>query len=240
MATEATSGHDLEALAWHRAQLGHLHLELGQLSDARREFSHADHLFQGHPFAAAGLARVAAAEGNFRHALQLANDLISRTPSPADIAFAGDMMAALGERDAAERQYRLAEAAWRTDMPDPARLARFLAEHGRDLDQAIALGESARADRNDIFTADALAWAYFQTGHLDKAAQAIDEALRTGSRDRVISYHAAVIARAQGHTARARDLIAQALDGFPRFDPIAGPAAVSLRAALEAPTVAQR
>ena len=66
------------------------------------------------------------------------------------------------------------------------------------------------------------------------------QALRTGSRDRVIRFHAAVIARATGDTARARVYLAQALDGLPRFDPVAAPAAVSLRAALDAPQVARQ
>lgn len=105
-------------------------------------------------------------------------------------------MAKLGQADAAERQYRLAEAAWRTDAPEPSRLARFLAEHGRRLDEAIAIGEQARIDRNDIFTADALAWAYFQIGQIDKAKTMMALALRTGTRDRAIRAHAAAISRA--------------------------------------------
>ena len=240
MATESTSPHDPESLAWHHAQLGHLHLEMGQLGSARREFLHAAHVFPGHPFATAGLARVAAAEGDFRLALDTVMTIVSTAPTPADLAFAGDMLAALGDKDAAEQKYRLAEAAWRTDAPEPSRLARFLAEHGRHLDEAIAIGERARVDRNDIFTADALAWAYFQTGRLDRANTAMALALRTGSRDRVIRFHAAAIARASGQMSKARAYIAQALEGSPRFDPIAGPAAASLGAALAVPQVAQR
>ncbi|HKV99791.1 MAG TPA: tetratricopeptide repeat protein, partial [Vicinamibacterales bacterium] len=58
MATEATSAQDPESLAWHHAQLGHLYLELGQPTSARREFEHADYVFPDHPFAVEGLARV--------------------------------------------------------------------------------------------------------------------------------------------------------------------------------------
>jgi tetratricopeptide (TPR) repeat protein len=111
-------------------------------------------------------------------------------------------MAKLGQTDAAERQYRLAEAAWRTDAPEPSRLARFLAEHGRRLDEAIVLGEQARIDRNDIFTADALAWAYFQTGQFDKAKSMMALALRTGTRDRAIRAHAEAISRASHGSVR--------------------------------------
>jgi tetratricopeptide (TPR) repeat protein len=213
---------------------------MGKLAEARREFSFAGHAFPGHPFAHAGLARVAAAEGNFRNALDTVMTIVASTPTPGDLAFAGDMLAALGEHDAAERYYRLAEAAWRTDMPEPSRLARFMAERGRSLDEAIAIGEKARIERNDIFTADALAWAYFQTGQLERAKELMTLALRTGSRDRVIRVHAAAIARATGDKLRARALVTDALDGLPRFDPIAAPLAVSLRDELDSPRVARR
>jgi tetratricopeptide (TPR) repeat protein len=196
MAAEATSAHDPESLAWHHAQLGHLHLEMGQLADARREFLAAAHAFPEHPFARAGLARVAEAGGDLRTALDIVMTTLETSPTPADLAYSGDLMAKLGQADAAERQYRLAEAAWRTDAPEPSRLARFLAEHGRRLDEAIAIGEQARIDRNDIFTGDALAWAYFQTGQIDKAKTMMALALRTGTRDRAIRAHAAAISQA--------------------------------------------
>ena len=196
MATEATSAQDPESLAWHHAQLGHLYLELGQLTDARREFEHADYVFPDHPFAVEGLARVAAADGDHARALTIVTRLLSETPTPATLAFAGDLLAALGQADEAERQYRLAEAAWQTDVPDPSRLARFLAEHGRRLDEAIRIAEAT--DRHDIFTADALAWAYFQTGRVADAQAKIKMALSTGSRDRLIREHAAAIERAAG------------------------------------------
>jgi tetratricopeptide (TPR) repeat protein len=204
MAAEATSPHDPESLAWHHAQLGHLHLEMGQLTDARRQFLAAAHAFPEHPFAQIGLARVAEASGDVRTALDMVVAMLETSPTPADLAYSGDLMMKLGRTDAAEKQYRLAEAAWRTDAPEPSRLARFLAEHGRRLDEAITIGEKARITRNDIFTADALAWAYFQTGRIEKATTMMELALRTGTRDRTIRAHAAEIAHAASRTQQAR------------------------------------
>jgi tetratricopeptide (TPR) repeat protein len=173
---------------------------MGQLAEARREFLAAAYAFPEHPFAQAGLARVAERSGDLRTALDIVMAILETSPTPADLAYSGDLMARLGQAEAAERQYRLAEAAWQTDAPEPSRLARFLAEHGRRLDEAIVLGEQARSDRNDIFTADALAWAYFQTGQIDKAKSMMALALRTGTRDHAIRAHAAAISRAsEGH-----------------------------------------
>jgi tetratricopeptide (TPR) repeat protein len=197
MAAEATSAHDPESLAWHHAQLGELHLEIGELANARREFLAADHAFPGHPLALVGLARLAEAGGDIRTALERVLAILETSPTPADLAYAGDLMTKLGQTDAAERQYRLAEAAWRTDAPEPSRFARFLSAHGRRLDEAIAIGEKARIDRNDIFTADALAWAYFQTNQIEKAKTLMALALRTGTRDRLIRAHAQEISSAE-------------------------------------------
>jgi tetratricopeptide (TPR) repeat protein len=103
----------------------------------------------------------------------------------------------LGQTDAAAREYALAEAGWRVDAPQPAVLARFLAEHDRSLEEAVRLAESAAVDRHDIFTDDALAWAYYKAGRVQDAGAAIRRALRTGSKDQTIRRHAAVIESAQ-------------------------------------------
>ena len=196
MALEATSARDPESLAWHHVQLGQLYLAIDRTSDARREFRHAEFAFPGHPAAGEGLARAMTAAGEHAAALARVRVQLSQAPSPSLLALSGDLLSALGRADEAEAQYRLAEAAWQTDAPEPARLALFLAERGRRIDDAVQLAERAAADRTDIFTTDALAWAYFKAGRLDDAQTAITRALRTGSRDRAIQQHASAIAAA--------------------------------------------
>jgi tetratricopeptide (TPR) repeat protein len=110
-------------------------------------------------------------------------------------------------------------------VPQPALLARFLAEHDLNVDEAVRLAEGAASDRHDIFTEDALAWSYFKAGRLSEAATAIDRARRTGTRDRSILFHAAAISQALGDPDGARQLAIRALDGSPRFDLRLAPAA---------------
>lgn len=196
MSAEATGPQDPESLAWHHAQIGHLFLEKGRLDEARREYEHADYVFPNHPFAIDGLARVEAARGEYASALDLVLKRLAVAPSPADAAFAGDLLEKLGRHDEAERQFQLAEAGWRVDGPEPSKLAQFLAEHGRRVDEAVRLAEQASADRHDIFTDDALAWAYFRQGRLTEARRWRVSALRTGTRDRDIHRHATEIERA--------------------------------------------
>ena len=195
MATEATSAQDPESQAWHHAQLGGLLLQIGRNREARREFNHAAALFPDHPFATDGLARVAAADGDLAGALTLIEKRLATQPNAADYAFAGDLLTRLGKTVEADRHYRLAEAGWRTDTPEPARLARLLADRGAT-DEAIRIAESAWAERKDIYTADALAWAYYRSGRVADASGMMTEALRTGTRDQIIRSHASEIARA--------------------------------------------
>ena len=238
MAAGATSPLDTESLAWHHAQIGHLLLTQGANADARREFLHAGQLFPGHPFATEGLARADAADGRYAEALARVQVGLEAAPSPGVAALTGDLLRALGREDEAERQYLLAEAAWREDAPEPARLARFLVERGRRTGEALAMLQAE--SRRDIFTEDARAWAFFRSGRLAEAERAMQAALSTGTRDRVIRYHAAAIAQATGDEVAARRFVDEALAGAPRFDLIAAPDALVLRRTLGPAQVASR
>jgi tetratricopeptide (TPR) repeat protein len=203
LSTDATSPRDAESLAWHHAQLGDLYWQMGRLEDAGFEYRWADHAFPGHPFAQHGLARIKEAEGDLPGAVAMYQTLMSSAATPDIAAKLGELFEALGQRADAARYYSLAETGWRVDVPQPAVLARFLADHDRKLGEAVVLAESAAADRRDIFTQDALAWTYFKAGRLAEAGTASAQSLRTGTKDRAILDHAAAIRRALGHSANA-------------------------------------
>jgi len=147
MAESATSAHDAEAQAWHAAQLGHLYQATRQLARARREYARAGALFPGHPLAETGLARVDLASGRAAEALARLNKQLQSRPSATDFELAGDAYVMLDRVDDAERAYKLAEAMWMSDTPEPAQLARFQA--GRET-RAAAI--SAARKRGDIGT----------------------------------------------------------------------------------------
>ena len=201
LATAATPPEDPEALAWHHAQVGDLYLRLDKLHEAEVEYIAASQAFPGHPFAMVGYARLLAARGEHASALTLLRELANTAPTPDLAARIGDLLERLGRHDEAERQYALAEAGWRVDAPEPKNLARFLADHNRKIPEAVAIAEKAAAERHDIFTEDALAWAYFKAGRIAPAREAIVKALRTGSRDPDIRAHAKAIEAAAGQAA---------------------------------------
>lgn len=198
MAAEATAPQDVEATAWVRTQLGLLHLQRRELDEARRQFAHAEFLFPGHPYPLTGQVRLAVERGDYHAALQI----LERLPeTPESMAMRGDLLAALGQSSPAETMYvqseRLERAGWKSEQPQPGALARFLAARDRDVAEAVRLAERAAAERQDVHTMDALAWAYFKAGRTADASLAIGRALRTGTLDAHIRCHAAVIAEAR-------------------------------------------
>ena len=197
MAAEATGAQDAESLAWHYAQIGNLLLQTGDVDGAAREFARAEHMFPGHPFAAAGEARVAAARGQVGDALAIYRALM-RTAATSEVAIAAaDLLSQNGDSPGAEAMYARAEAierdAWLTEARLTTNLARMLAERGVRIAEAVQLAEEAARNRSDIYTMDALAWAYYRAGRLADAENASRQARRTGIVDRRILAHAAAI-----------------------------------------------
>jgi tetratricopeptide (TPR) repeat protein len=200
LAADATDVRDREGLAWVHAQVGDLYFQMGDRHRAKLSYSTASQAFPGHPHAVTGYAKVVAADGGNAAALALLQDLQRSSPTPDVAARIGDLLQALGRSEEAERQFALAEAGWRSDVSEPKSLARFLADHGK-AEAAVPVAEQAAAARQDIFTDDALAWAYFKSGRLDDARRAIARALRTGTEDRDIRTHAQAIAAAASRVA---------------------------------------
>ncbi len=195
MSAEATSRQDIEGLAWTFAQIGNLYLLQGRLDEAEREFSHAEFLFPSHPYAMNGRVRLLIAGHRYADAL----DLSRRVPTtPESLATQGDLLARLGHLDDAEAMYQQAEhlerEGWKQEQPQPGALARFLAERGRNIPEAIALAERAARERQDVVTMDALAWSYFRAGRVADAATAIERATRLGTVDQRIRCHESAIA----------------------------------------------
>ncbi|CAN5776551.1 hypothetical protein BH18ACI4_BH18ACI4_16410 [soil metagenome] len=113
--------------------------------------------------------------------------------------------------EASEREVAVAEN-------DMSHLARFWADRGQNLDEALTVMQSERTKRADIHTCDALAWTLFKKGRLAEAKTAVDEALRLGTRDARISYHAGMIYNALGERRKAANFLKLALEINPSLE----------------------
>jgi tetratricopeptide (TPR) repeat protein len=209
MATESTTAHDPEAQAWYAAQVGELYLRMAKFEQADREYRRASFIFPAYPLAVIGQGKVKAARGDHEGALAIYVDQMKRTPTLELAARIGDLYARRGDTFEAERYYRIAEDLAGPDLVQTeATLALFLAEHGRRLEDAVKMAEAVAATRQDIFTDDALAWAYYRVGRLEEALAASRRALRTGTRDSKILAHASEIRDAAARKQRPRGALA--------------------------------
>ena len=210
-AADGTTPNDAESQAWHFSQLGMLYLQQGLRANATREFERALATFPHYPAAIEGLARVRVAGGELKAARTLYREQFARTPATHLAAAVGDLSAALGDAADSRRYHEMAEqierGIWAGGQRQPQVMSRLLSERGRDLATALSLGEEAAARQRDIFTMDTVAWAHFTSGRLDEAVRSSTEALRTGSRDARLLYHAAEIRYAAGDAAGARALL---------------------------------
>jgi tetratricopeptide (TPR) repeat protein len=202
MAAKATDARDPEAQAWYASQLGELYLRIGKPDDADLEFRRASYVFPEYLLAMVGLGNVQAARGDYASALAIYLQQLKRAPTLDLAARVGDLYLREGNSAKAEYYFQLAEeTAGPAIAQTEPNLALFLAEHDRRPADAVRIAEAVWRVRRDIFTEDALAWAYFKTGRLEDAVAASQRALRTGTRDAEILRHASEIRRAQRRSA---------------------------------------
>jgi tetratricopeptide (TPR) repeat protein len=117
-------------------------------------------------------------------------------PLPEYQWWLADAMQLLGRGDEArEVERQLVRGGAKTD---PRTLALFLATRRTQLEWALQLSRRELAERKDIFSHDALAWAAAAAGDLGVAQKALAAALVEGTRDARLFLHAGEISRAAG------------------------------------------
>jgi len=112
-------------------------------------------------------------------------------------------------------------------------LVMFDADHDRNAISAYRSAKQEYAARHDILGADALAWTAFKARRNAEARTAMQAALRLGTNDPRLFYHAGLIARASGQTQAARAFLERALKLSPEFDPYQAIAAKRALTSLE-------
>ena len=133
----------------------------------------------------------------------------------------GDLYTLANQPKEAAQQYDLVRAiqqlsaASGTDVD--AELALFEADHGANLAPLVTRARAAYQRHPGIHAAHALAWTLFKSGDATAAQRYMSEALRLGTRDAQMHFHAGAIARALGDTAGARDHFATAMSINPQF-----------------------
>jgi tetratricopeptide (TPR) repeat protein len=99
--------------------------------------------------------------------------------------------------------------------------------------QALELAWRELDVRRDVYTHDVLAWALYRNGRLQEALAEMTEALRLGTRDARLFFHAGLIHHALGHAEQAREYLEQALATNPHFHVLQADVARDVLVALD-------
>jgi tetratricopeptide (TPR) repeat protein len=210
-----------EEVAWAHWQLGSDHWAVGNLEAAEEQYREALALMPGYYRGLSGLAQVRAAQGRLAEAAELYRKSLDVIPLPETAAALGDVQARLGRPDEARRQYAVVEYIGTLNAANQAmynrELALFYADHDMKLERALDLTEREIRERKDIYGYDALAWVLYKSGRTAEAAAAMTEALKLGTRDPRLFFHAGMIHARLGDRARAREYLERARALNPRF-----------------------
>ena len=232
------SGQPRESVAWARCQLGQDRFGQGDLAGAERDLVAALAELPGYHRALAGLAQVRAAQGRDAEAVDLYHRALAAIPLPEYAAALGDVYTRMGRADAARRQYELVEYVARLEAARPVlyhrELVYFYADHGLQLDRALALAERELAARGDIGAHDALAWTLLQLDRPAEARAAMERALSLGTRDARLFFPAGMIYRRLGEATKAREYLTRALATNRQFHPLQAETARRALAELDA------
>jgi tetratricopeptide (TPR) repeat protein len=226
----SAAGPATENTEYVRVQLGNLYFAIGRLDDAQATYERSLAALPEYRFALAGLARVEAARGMLPAAIALYQRATAQVPLPELLIGLGEALQADGQVTEAEDQYALVEAEQklfaangvRTDME----MAAFFADHG-DPAQAVTLAVAAYRERPSVQAADTLAWSLYQAGRSREAGPYLSLALRLGTKNSRMLYHAGMIEIALGQLAAARAHLSEALALNPAFSPLDAPRAAA-------------
>jgi tetratricopeptide (TPR) repeat protein len=210
-----------ENMLWTQVQLGHLYFNSGDLGGAEQAYRAALQLRPDYLYAFAGIARVHAARGEYQEAIGEYRRVIKTLPLAEFVIALGEVYEANGQPADAKQQYDLVRAMQQLNanagMDVDMELALFDADHGADPAQAFARARASFARRPSIYGADALAWSLYKHGEYSEAQRYSQLALRLGTRDAAMHYHAGMIALALQDRATAREQLRLALEINPYF-----------------------
>jgi tetratricopeptide (TPR) repeat protein len=227
-----------ESIAWAMWQLGNELWALGQLPAAEASYLEALKTFPDYYRALAGLAQVRAAQQRYPEAVDLYRKAIAIVPLPDYAAALGDVYAKLGHPEDMQKQYDLVEYIGYLNTLNKVlynrELAYFYAEHDRKLPQALDLARRELEVRQDIYAYDVLAWALYKNDRPQEALTAVMEALKLGTKDARLFFHAGMIHHRLADHEQARNYLRRALAANPYFHILHAEVAERTLQALEA------
>ncbi|MBI2912165.1 MAG: tetratricopeptide repeat protein [Chloroflexi bacterium] len=237
-----------ETMAWLYVQRGHLLLQAGSPERAEEDYQRALTALPGYIHALAGVARARVSQGDDESAIAIYQRVVQRTPLLEYVTAYGDVLWAVGRTEEAGQQYGLvgaiAQLYQASGVETDLQMVLFAADHGGDLAAWVPRARALVERQPTIYASDALAWTLYRAGDYAAASEAMASALRLGTRDPGLLFHAGMIARSRGEHASAIGYLEKALAPNQRFSPLlageARRALAELKGEASSPAPAER
>ncbi|WP_089936464.1 tetratricopeptide repeat protein [Candidatus Entotheonella palauensis] len=205
----ATNGfRDPEASAWSHVRLTLYELQAGQVQQATNRIAATIDAWPDYAPALAVHGRLLLAEGEPHNAIAPLKRAVALNPLPESQWLLIEALHAVDRTDEAKA---VEQTLMQRGVADDRRtLALYLATTGRDPGLAVQLAQAEFKVREDVLTLDALAWALRAAGKYQEARAVNARAMKAGTRDARLFYHAGVIAAAVGEHEEASHWFARA------------------------------
>lgn len=211
----------METVAYCNWQLGETAFSKGDYKTAEQHYKDALETFPEYAKALASMGNVRFALGDINGAIEFYERAVKRLPDINFVAALGDLYKIAGRDREAKDQYELVEQIGRLSAANGnlynRSLALFYADHDLKTEEAYQMTAKEYETRRDIYGADALAWTALKTGKIDEAMEKSKAAMRLGTKDARLFYHAGMIALSAGDKATARKNLRRALELNPDF-----------------------
>jgi tetratricopeptide (TPR) repeat protein len=214
-ALEGRDRRDPEPTAWTFVEAAKMFWHEGDYAGADAVLTEALQWVADYAPALVAKGRVALSLKQPERAIPLLESAYRRQPLPETAWLLADAREMLGDLEGAEIERVRVERTGRRG--DKLTLALFYATKNRSIDEALRLMADERRERGGVLVDDAWAWTLFRAGRLEEARVASEQAMRLGTPDARILYHAGAIRIAAGLPG-GRPLIEKALALNPEFD----------------------
>lgn len=219
-----------EEVAWFDMREGDLALQMGQPNAADAAYRRGLALAPGDYRLQAAMSRLATARGRWDQAIAFGEASIATVLDPGTLGVIASAYAGKGDTARAAEYERTMEVAL-SGQPGAYHRAwsLYMLDHNRRVGEILAQAADELKTRRDVYGYDLVAWALYKANRPAEAQVMMASALRLGTRDPLLFYHAGAIAHAAGDEGGARGYLTAALE----LDPISRPLyADSARATL--------
>jgi len=210
-----------ENIAWEWYQLGDELFRAGDLVGAAQAYGQGLMASSQNYRCLAGLGQVRAAQEQFPEAIEFYKRALAVVPFPDFAAALGDIYVKIGRPEEAKKQFALVEFIGYLNAINKVlynrELALFYTDHTMKLEDSCRLARKELDVRHDIYTWDTLAWSLYKNNKAIEAEQAMTKALRLGTQDAQLFFHAGMIYDRLGNAAKARLYLHRALATNPHF-----------------------